>query len=122
MFFGESALPSDPVARAHERRGRRWLALSYLFCPCHIPITLGLLGAALGGTAVGTAVAGSSIRLGVVLTALYGLVLWRGFRQIRIAKHLESAGEVIVCRPNGCVLADLDKDAASAGRPPAPAS
>lgn len=101
-FFGESALPSDPVARSHEKRGRRWLFVSYFLCPCHIPITLVLIGATLGGTTIGAALTGNALRVGIVLTALYGLVLWRGFRQIRKAKQIEAAGGTITCTPQGC--------------------
>lgn len=41
------------AASGLERRGRWWLAASFLFCPCHLPLTLGLLVAVLGGTTVG---------------------------------------------------------------------
>ncbi|MGK2928774.1 MAG: hypothetical protein ACSLFO_04270 [Acidimicrobiales bacterium] len=41
------------AARGLERRGRWWLAVSFLFCPCHLPLTIGLLAAVLGGTTVG---------------------------------------------------------------------
>lgn len=101
-FFGPSALPADPVARSHEKRGRKWLFVSYFLCPCHIPITLALIGAALGGTTIGAALTGNALRVGIALTALYGVVLWRGFRQIREAKRIEAEGGTITCRPRGC--------------------
>ena len=101
-FFGPSALPTDPVARSHEKRGRKWLFFSYFLCPCHIPITLGLLGVAFGGTAVGAALTGNALRVGAVLTMMYALVLWRGFRQIRRAKRIEAAGGTLACTPDGC--------------------
>lgn len=102
VFFGESALPSDPVARQHERRGRKWLVVSYFLCPCHLPITLALLGVVFGGTAFGAALTGNAVRVGIVMTAAYGVVLWRGFRQIRRAKRLEGAGATLRCTPEGC--------------------
>lgn len=101
-FVGESALPVDPVAREHEKRGRRWLVVSYLFCPCHIPITLAVLGAVFGGSTIGAAVTGNALRFGVMLTAIYALVLWRGFRQIRVAKRIEAAGGSLTCTTRGC--------------------
>lgn len=104
-FFGEGSLSADPTARAHEKRGRKWLAVSYLFCPCHIPITLALIGAAFGGTALGAALTGNALRVGVVLTSIYALVLWRGFRQIRRAKRIEAAGGAIACTSAGCSVA-----------------
>jgi hypothetical protein len=105
-FFGSSSLPTDPIARSHEKRGRRWLVLSYLFCPCHIPLTLALLGALLSGSAVGAAITGNAVRVGVALTAVYAVILWRGFREIRRAKRIEAAGGVLACTPRGCELAD----------------
>lgn len=53
-FLGEGALPADPIARRHEKRGRRWLVVSYVFCPCHIPLILALVGAAFGGSTIGS--------------------------------------------------------------------
>lgn len=100
-FFGESSLPADPVSRSHEKRGRKWLFVSYFLCPCHVPITLTLLGALLGGTAIGAALTGNALRVGIVLTTLYAIVLWRGFRQIRRAKQIEAAGGRIDCTPQG---------------------
>ena len=102
VFFGKSSLPSDPQAREHEKRGRRWLVVSYFFCPCHVPITLTLAGVAFGGTALGAAITGNALRVGIVLTAAYGVVLWRGFRQIRRAKRIEAAGGTLNCAPDGC--------------------
>lgn len=105
-FFGESSLPTDPVARSAEKRGRRWLVVSYLFCPCHIPVTLALVGALLGGTAFGAALTGNAVRVGVALTAVYAVVLWRGFREIRRAKRIEAAGGVLACTPQGCRITE----------------
>lgn len=113
-FIGEAALPDDPIARDHERRGRRWLMVSYLFCPCHIPLTFALLSATFGGTAIGAAATGSALWLGIALTTIYALVLWRGFRQIRKAKQIEAAGGTIACTSAGCDLVHLGQDATSA--------
>lgn len=103
-FFGPSSLPADPVARSYEKRGRKWLFVSYFLCPCHIPITLGLIGVAFGGTAIGAAVSGNPLRVGAALTLLYAIVLWRGFRQIRRAKRIEAAGGTLTCTPDGCEI------------------
>lgn len=102
VFFGEDALPADPQARRFEQRGRKWLVASYLFCPCHTPIVLAAAAAAFGGTTFGAAVTGNAVRVGAVLTAIYALLLWRGFRQIRIAKRIEAAGGTVQCTPAGC--------------------
>lgn len=105
VFFGANALPNDPVARDHERRGRRWLVVSYVFCPCHLPVTLAVLGVVFGGTTLGAALTGSAWRVGAALTVVYALVLWRGFRQIRIAKRLEAEGLTVRCSATGCDIA-----------------
>jgi len=103
-FVGASSLPADPAARKHEQQGRRWLLVSYFLCPCHVPITLALISAVFGGTVFGAAVTGNAFRLGVVLTTAYAVVLWRGFRQIRRAKEIESQGLSVRCASEGCVV------------------
>lgn len=107
-FFGESSLPRDPIAREHERRRRRWLVVSFLFCPCHVPILLVAAGAAFGGTALGALVAGHALSVGIVLTCAYAVLLWRGFRQIRQAKRLEAGGGSLRCGPDGCSVVAPD--------------
>lgn len=103
-FIGKSSLPSDPLAREHEQRGRKWLIVSYFLCPCHLPITLALLGAAFGGTAFGAALVGNAIGVGVVMTGGYAMVLWRGFREIKRAKHIEASGGSVSCTRDGCAI------------------
>ena len=107
-FIGADALPVDPVARARETRGRRWLLLSYLLCPCHLPVTLVALGALAGGTAFGAALTGNAFRVGVALTIAYGLAVWRGLRHIRWAKRIEAAGGRVDCAPEGCEIVPAD--------------
>lgn len=104
VFLSRSSLPADPTARRLEKRGRWWLALSYLLCPCHLPITLTLAGLAFGGTALGATIAGNAIWVGIALTFAYALVLWRGFRQLRRSKQALAAGESLQCSTSGCVI------------------
>ena len=104
VFLSRSSLPSDPRARRLEKRGRWWLVLSFVLCPCHLPITLALTGAVFGGTALGATVVANALWVGVVLTVLYALVLWRGFRHIRSAKRLLADGETLSCTPTGCAV------------------
>jgi mercuric ion transport protein len=77
---------SNGAARRAENRGRLWLVVSYLLCPCHLPVTLGLVAAAAGGTAIGAALTANAWRFGAVLAVLYGLALWRGFHHLRRAE------------------------------------
>lgn len=107
-FIGADALPADPVARAREKRGRRWLVVSYLLCPCHLPVTLVALGALAGGTAFGAALTGNAFGVGAVLTIAYGVTVWRGLRHIRWAKRIEAAGGRVDCLPDGCEIVPVD--------------
>ena len=106
-FFGESSLPLNPLAREHEKRGRRWLVVSYLLCPCHLPIVVVLLGAISGGTAFGAAL-NNTLGVGIALTAAYGVVVWRGFRELRRAKRIEGAGGALQCNSQGCSVGAAD--------------
>jgi len=102
-FIGESSLPSHPEARQQEKRGRRWLVVSFLLCPCHVPMALALVGALIGGSTFGVAITGNAVPVGVVMSALYALMLWRGFRLIRRAKRAEAAaGGSLRCTADGC--------------------
>jgi mercuric ion transport protein len=83
----------EPDARRAENRGRLWLVLSYLLCPCHLPISMALIATVAGGTAVGAALTANAWRAGTLFTVLYGLALWRGFHHLRRAKAAVAAGE-----------------------------
>ena len=66
-----------------ERKGRRWLIWSFLLCPCHLPLTLGVLGAVLGATGLGAVLKDHAVVAGVLISAAwiggtgYGLHLIR---------------------------------------------
>src|SRR5215470_10450727 len=45
---GEGACPLSPPTN---NRGLIWVMGSFLFCPCHLPLTLGLAATLLAGTA-----------------------------------------------------------------------
>jgi len=104
VFLSRASLPEDPVARHLERRGRWWLVLSYVLCPCHLPVTLSLAAVLFGGSAIGATIAGNAGWVGGALTLAYALVLWRGFRQLRRAKRRLGAGETLQCSPDGCSI------------------
>lgn len=76
--------------------------VSFLLCPCHVPMALALAGAILGGSTLGAAVTGNALPVGIVMSALYALMLWRGFRLIRRAKRIEAAGGRLRCTEDGC--------------------
>lgn len=76
----------EPDAR-WERQGRAWLVGAFVFCPCHLPLTLAALSWVLGGTALGVAVRESPWLAAAVTTTAwivgtaYGFVLLRRARQ-----------------------------------------
>lgn len=75
---------TDPART--ERRGRRWLILSFLACPCHLPLTLGALAAVLGGTALGAVLRDHVWLAGSVIAATWAAGTARGLWLIREAE------------------------------------
>lgn len=73
------------VANESERRGRRWLIWSFIFCPCHLPVTMTVMGAVLGGTAFGALINRNAITVGVMFGIIYAVGLAIGFRHLRTA-------------------------------------
>ena len=77
----------QPVQQAssakQQRRGIIWVLSSFVFCPCHLPLTLGLLAALLGGTVLGAVVLRYSIAVGTITTLVWLVGTWYGFRQMR---------------------------------------
>ena len=70
-----------------EKRGRLWLIVSFLACPCHLPLTLGILVVVLGGTALGAAVRDHALLAGVIITAVWLAGTGRGLWLIRQAER-----------------------------------
>ena len=64
-------------------RGARWLLGSFLLCPCHLPITLALLGTVLSGTVAGVALHRFPLVAAAMITLVWALGTWRGLRVLR---------------------------------------
>lgn len=77
----------DPVAL--ERRGRRWLIWSFIFCPCHLPWSMAVLAAVFGGSAMGALISRNTIGVGIVFGLVYAIGIAIGLRYIRAAKKCE---------------------------------
>ena len=60
-----------------------WLIGGFLFCPCHLPLTLWLLGALLAGTAAGALLRQHVVVAAVIITSVWALATWRGVRLLR---------------------------------------
>ena len=83
------AVAVDGTAAQTERRGRRWLLWSFLACPCHLPLTLALLGTVLGGTALGAALRDHPVAAGLVIAATWVAGTARGLLLVRRAERGE---------------------------------
>ena len=70
-------------SRQAENRGMVWLVAGFLFCPCHLPLTLGLFGVVLAGTAAGALLRDNVVVAGVIITLVWVLATWRGIRLLR---------------------------------------
>ncbi len=87
-------------ARRLENRGRAWIVLGFILCPCHLPVSMALLGGVVGGGVLGAAVRDAWI-LGVVMGTLYLFAVWRAFHHLRRAKAALAPGERLECSPSG---------------------
>lgn len=85
-----------PAAPTSEKQGRKWLAVSFIFCPCHLPIIMGTLGVLFGGSAFGAFVGRNTIGVGIVFAVIYAALLAVGFR------HLRAATKDIDCSNGEC--------------------
>ena len=75
-----------PTPAQLEKRGMLWVIGAFVFCPCHLPITLSVLALLLGGTAAGALLRAHPYVAAVVVTALWAAGTWRGFSLIRSAR------------------------------------
>jgi hypothetical protein len=69
-----------------ENRGMMWMIGAFVFCPCHLPITLSALALLLGGTVAGAALRAHPYIGGMIVTLLWAAGTWRGFALVKRAK------------------------------------
>ena len=80
--MGDGTCPVPPVHKKSETRGIAWLVGGFVFCPCHLPLTLGAIASLLSGTAVGALVSGHPWIAGILVTLVW-IVMWViGFRRL----------------------------------------
>jgi hypothetical protein len=63
--------------------GVAWLVGGFLFCPCHLPITLWVVGTLVAGTSLETALRANVIWVAVVITLIWLGATIRGFQLLR---------------------------------------
>jgi Fe2+ transport system protein B len=78
--------PVSRRSRQAESRGVAWLIGAFLICPCHLPLTLGLVATVLSGTAVGALLSGHPYLAGAVITLAWLAGTWRGIRLLKSAR------------------------------------
>jgi uncharacterized membrane protein len=83
------ALPNT-TARL-EQRGMLWVVGSFLICPCHLPVTMGVLGTLLAGTALGSALSRFPLVAAAVITLTWAVGTVRGFALMRRAARLAAS-------------------------------
>lgn len=93
---GEPLITIDPAA--DERRGRWWLILSFLACPCHLPWTLAILATVFGGTALGAALREHTVLAGVIIATVWVAGTGRGLWLVRRAEKGQLACAVPTSR------------------------
>ena len=76
-----------------DRRGVLWIMGAFLICPCHLPLTLWLAGALLGGTALGAALRGHALVAGTVITLSWLAATGYGFHLLRAARTIAARAQ-----------------------------
>jgi cytochrome c biogenesis protein CcdA len=69
-----------------DRRGVAWVIGSFVLCPCHLPITLWVIGAVLSGTALGALVRGHLYLAGAIISIAWLGGTLHGFNLMRRAR------------------------------------
>ena len=76
-----AASAKAPASQAQlENRGMLWMIGAFVFCPCHLPITLAALALLLGGTAAGALLRAHPYVAAVIVTLLWAAGTWRGYQ------------------------------------------
>ncbi|MBA4072917.1 MAG: hypothetical protein C0497_13920 [Gemmatimonas sp.] len=57
-----------------------WLVGGFLFCPCHLPITLALFGVLFAGTVLGAVLQQYVLLVALLTTAIWLAASWYGLR------------------------------------------
>jgi len=83
-----------PDPRQLENRGMAWMIGAFVFCPCHLPLTLAALALILGGTAAGVALRAHPYIAAVIVTLLWAAGTWRGYSMIRAARKFATSSAV----------------------------
>jgi len=64
-------------------RGLLWIVGGFLFCPCHLPLTLWLLATLLARTAAGALLRDHVVAASIVISTIWAAATWHGVRLLR---------------------------------------
>jgi hypothetical protein len=64
------------------------MAGAFVFCPCHLPITLSVMALLLGGTAAGSLLRANPYIAAAIVTLLWAAGTWRGLTLVRRARSI----------------------------------
>jgi hypothetical protein len=87
-----TAYPPPSSTRRMEARGVLWIVAAFLFCPCHLPLTLGLAALLLAGTTAGALLNSHPLAAGGLVSLVWSIGTWRGFHLLRAARRCAAAG------------------------------
>ncbi|HMF95562.1 MAG TPA: hypothetical protein VKE96_14775 [Vicinamibacterales bacterium] len=71
-----------------QNRGLAWVLGAFVFCPCHLPLTLWAIAALLSGTAAGALLREHVYVAGTAVTAIWAAATWRGIQYLRAATRV----------------------------------
>ena len=110
---------TDPAEAVTEpgrgRRGFAWVMGSFVLCPCHLPLTLGLLATVTAGTTLGALLHAHIVLAGVVITTVWALGLWRGLGLLRQPAVCAVRG---ASRPRGQLVREFFGGSSNRSPPP----
>ena len=86
-----AACPVTITQEQAEKRGLAWVIASFVFCPCHLPLTLGLAATLLAGTTAGALLRGHPYIAGTLIAVVWVAGTWRGFHHLRAARRYARA-------------------------------
>jgi cytochrome c biogenesis protein CcdA len=82
-----------------DRRGVMWILGAFVLCPCHLPITLWVVGALLSGTALGAVFTGHLFVAGAATSIVWLAATLHGFnlmRRARIDAYTDSTSRTLL--------------------------
>jgi|KBSMisStaDraftv2_1062788.scaffolds.fasta_scaffold02228_12 cytochrome c biogenesis protein CcdA len=82
-----------------DRRGVMWILGAFVLCPCHLPITLWVVGALLSGTALGAVFTGHLFVAGAAISIVWLAATLHGFnlmRRARIDAYTDSTSRTLL--------------------------